>query len=92
MTASAVLLSLAVGCAALAAVSAVLMAAALDHRGLKTPLPLQRAFVFRNLSRYRDVTRTETGKTGALFYTYVVPINLALLLVLAALLAWWVTR
>ena len=92
MSVATVLLILTVGCAACAAVSAVLMAAALDRRGLKTPPPLLRVLVFRNLSRYRTATRAETGKTGVLFYTYVVPINLAQLFALAALLVWAAIR
>ncbi|MHC4339987.1 MAG: hypothetical protein ACYSX0_07220 [Planctomycetota bacterium] len=79
------LLILAVACGAVAAATAVLIARSLERRGIKTPLPFIGALIFRNLSRYRELTRGETGKTGTLFYSYVVPINLALLLALAAL-------
>jgi hypothetical protein len=79
------LLFLAVICGACAAASAVLIARALERRGVRTPLPFIGALIFRNLSRYRKFTLKESGKVGTLFYSYVVPINLALVLALAAL-------
>jgi hypothetical protein len=88
MSLAGVLLLLGVCCALWAAVSAVLMTAFLDRRGMKTPFPFMGALLFRNLGRYREVTRTESGKVGPLFYGYVVPINAALVLALAALAAW----
>jgi hypothetical protein len=88
MTVPTVLLIAAVACVACATVSVVLISVDLDRRGLRTPLPLLRALVFRNLDRYRTATRAETGKTGILFYAFVIPINLALLFALAALLMW----
>lgn len=85
MSVSGVLLLLAAICVVLAAVSAVLISVFLDQRGIKTPFPFMGLFIFRNLNRYREITRTETGKIGPLFYSYVVPINTALILVLASL-------
>ena len=81
------LLALAVACGIWAVAAAVLITIALDKRGFRTPFPFIRAFIFRNLRRYREITLGETGKVGPLFYSYVVPINAALLLVLAALVA-----
>jgi hypothetical protein len=81
-----ILLALAMACVVWAVISAVMIAVALDRRGIKTPLPFIGALIFRNLSRYRQVTLAETGKVGRLFYSYVVPINVALILALAALL------
>lgn len=92
MTAATALLVLAVGCAACATVAAVLMAAWLDRNGVKTPLPLLRWFVLRNLAHYRSATRAQTGKTGVLYYTFVVAMSLAWVLALAAALVWWSTR
>jgi len=87
MSVPAILLYLAVACVAWAVVSAVLITAALDRRGITTPFPFIGALIFRNLIRYRDITREETGRVGRLFYSYVVPINAALLFALAAWLA-----
>jgi hypothetical protein len=85
MTISGVLLTIAVLCAIWATASAMLITRMLDRRGLNTPLPLIRLFLFRNLERYTEITRRETGKVGLLFYSYIIPINAALVLTLVAL-------
>jgi len=81
-----VLLFLALPCVIWAVVSAVLITAALDRRGMRTPFPLIGVLLPRNLIRYKEVTLKETGKIGSLFYAYVIPINAALIVVLVALL------
>jgi hypothetical protein len=88
MSIAGVLFFFAVICAMWAAVSAALIAATLERHGVKTPFPFIAALIFRNLSRYREITKRETGKIGPLFYSYVVPINTALVLALAA----WAVR
>lgn len=75
------LLAVAVACGLWAGVSAVLIARALERQGVRTPFPFLGLFIFRNLRRYSETTRAKTGKTGPLFYSYVVPINAALILV-----------
>ena len=77
------LLLFTVVCGLWAAVSAVLIAVELDRRGVRTPFPLVGLLVFRNLRRYREATLSETGRVGPLFYSYVVPINAALVSMLA---------
>lgn len=84
--ASNLLLALAVACAAAAVVAALRITAALDRMGVRTPPPLLRALVLRNLLRYREITQHETGRVGPLFWAYVVPVNAALVLAVAALL------
>jgi hypothetical protein len=86
MTPAAVLLSLAVACGLWAGVSAVLLAGALERLGVRTPFPFWGVLVFRNLRRYSELTRNSTGKVGPLFHSYVVAINAALVLVVAAVL------
>jgi hypothetical protein len=85
MTTSGVLLAVAVACAAWATASAIMITRMLERRGLTTPLPFIGMFLFRNLARYRGITLRETGKVGTVFYSYVIPINAALILALAAL-------
>ena len=85
MNLSSFLLTLAVLCAVWAVTSAVLITVELDRRGIRTSFLLFRLLLFRNLSRYREITRNETGKVGPLFYSYVIAINAALLLGLVAL-------
>lgn len=87
MTTVEVLLAIAVACGLWAAVSAVLLARALEASGIKTPFPFWGVLVFRNLHRYSELTRRTTGRIGPLFYSYVIPINAALVLVVMALVA-----
>ena len=82
------LVVLAVICAICAVTSAMIITGALAQRGIKTPFPFIGVMLFRNLGRYREATLRETGRVGPLFYSYVVPINLALLFALAA----WAVR
>jgi hypothetical protein len=84
MNASSVFLVLAAGCIGWAVVSAVLITAALDRRGTKTPFPFIGACLFRNLHRYREMTSAEGSKAGPLYYSYVIPASLALIFALAA--------
>jgi len=80
-----ILATSAVACAIWATVAAVLIAAFLDKRGIKTPFILFRFYFFRNQRLYREITLKENEKVGPLFYHFVVPINAALFLGLAAL-------
>jgi len=63
----------------------VRIAVALNQRGIKTPYPFMGVLMFRNLHRYRKITVNETGKVGLLFYSFVIPINAAWILAIAAL-------
>lgn len=88
MLVSNLFIALAAVCAVWSVVAAILLARAMEQYGTRTPFLFVGVLVFRNLHRYQEVTRRETGKTGPLFYSYVVPINLAWLFALAA----WVVR
>jgi hypothetical protein len=74
-------------CGVWAIVSILLVTRFLDVRGVPTPFPLIGLFAFRNLRRYREITRRETGKTGPLFASYIISINAALILVVIALVS-----
>jgi hypothetical protein len=78
------LLVLALACAAWSVVAAIRITAALDRMGVRTPPPLIGALLFRNVRRYHEITRHETGRVGPLFYAYVVPANAAWILGAAA--------
>lgn len=45
-----------------------------------------RLYIFRYINNYRIITKKETGKTGYLFYTCIISINLALLCFIVALI------
>ncbi len=87
MTPAIALLLLAAACGLWAGVSAVFLADALGQQGIRTPFPFWGVLVFRNLHRYSALTRSATGRIGPLFYSYVVAINVALTLVVIALIA-----
>lgn len=79
MTASNLFLAIAVASALYGVASAVMIAIALKKRGVAISwVWLRVLIVSRYLNQYRDVTRKETGRTGPLFYSYVVAMNLAL--------------
>jgi hypothetical protein len=84
MSAFGILLLLSAICVVCAVMSAMLISADLEQRGITTPFLFARALFFRNLSRYRQITRSETGEVGPLFYSYVVSINAVWILALAA--------
>ena len=80
-----VLACLALACVIWSVVTIIRITAFLDKRGIKTPVPFWGFYLFRNMGRYKETTIKETGKVGSLYYQYVIPINAALLLALAAL-------
>jgi hypothetical protein len=50
---------------------------ALRKRGLKVSFIFLRLLAPKYVSQYRETTRKETGKTGPLFYHWIVSINTA---------------
>lgn len=78
------LLMLAGLCAAWHVVSTLLIYDSLHRRGQAVSFIWLRLMSPWYASRYRDVTKTETGKTGPLFYHWVVSINMVLVLVIVA--------
>ncbi len=66
--------------------SAVLIAISLHKRGFNTSVVFLNVMIFRYLGQYRNVTREETGRTGPLFYSYIIAMNLALVTAIVGLL------
>jgi hypothetical protein len=56
----------------------ILIAVALEKRGIHVNMFLARIFFFRYLNQYKSVTMKETGKVGQLYYSYIVAMNVAL--------------
>jgi len=54
----------------------------LRNRGLPVSFLALRLMVPKYVFQYREATRSETGRTGALFYHWIISINLALLSVI----------
>ena len=84
-----VLAALAVVCALWGVVGALLIVADLQKRGVKINFLWIRLLIIKYLGQYASITREETGRVGPLFYHYVVPLNIALVLcVILALRGW----
>ena len=73
-----VFLVLAVLSALWGVVDAILMAVALDRRGVRVNLLLFRLYFFRYLRQYKEVTLAEAGRVGPLYYSYIIAMCLAL--------------
>jgi len=76
-------------CVIWAVVAAVLIAVNLHNRGVSTSILWLRLMVLRYLHEYARLTREETGRVGPLFYHYVVPLNVALVLVIVLAVRYW---
>jgi hypothetical protein len=77
---SAWLLGLILVCGGWAVAASLLIARDLERRGVHVSYLWLRVMIFKYLSQYRRVTLEETGRVGSLFYHYVIPLNLALVL------------
>lgn len=51
-----------------------------QSHGYSISVPLLGVEMLRGLSRYRQLTRAESGRVGPLFYHYVISINAALVI------------
>jgi hypothetical protein len=86
IVASNVLIAIAVVSALCGVASAVMIAEKLRTRGVKINWILLRVLILtRYLGQYRDITRQEAGRTGPLFYSYVIAMDLALLTAIVGL-------
>ncbi len=58
----------------------------LKSRDIKANFLLLRLLVLKYLSQYREITQKETGKTGILYYHWIISINIVLAAVILFLL------
>ena len=83
------LIALGLICAVWAVVAAILIASDLSRRGVSINIIWLRVMILKYLHEYSKLTREETGKVGPLFYHYVVPLNIALVVfILLAVFHW----
>ena len=86
ITASSILLGIAIVSALCGVASALMVAGVLQKHGVKINWFLFRTFLLsKYLRQYRDITRRETGRTGPLFYVYVIAINITLVTAIVGL-------
>lgn len=61
-------------------VSSVVISSFLSQRGVKINLLFFRILVLKYIHQYHSITTQENGKPGPWFYSYIIAMNLALLL------------
>ena len=87
MNVSDILFAVAIVSALWGVASAALIAEALRKRGVKVNWVFLRFLILsKYLGQYRDITRRETGRSGPLFYSYVIAMNLALVTAIAGII------
>ena len=79
---------LAAVCAAWHVAATIMIYDQLRRRGQKVSFIWLRVLGPAYASRYREVTKQETGHVGSLFYQWVISINLVAVLILAAVVAY----
>lgn len=85
MSLTTVLLVVALAAAVWGVVSGMLVFAALQRRGVPVSFAWARLMLPAYVHRYARITRLEEGRTGPLFYHYVIAFNVALVAALTAL-------
>ncbi|MBN2417364.1 hypothetical protein JXO52_16120 [bacterium] len=63
-------------------VSALVMTDYISKRGHKINVFLFRLYIYRYIHTYCELTKTENGKPGFWFYSYIVCMNVALICVI----------
>ena len=66
-------------------VSSVVISSFLSKRGVKINLLFFRVLVLRYIHQYHSITTQENGKPGPWFYSYIISMNLALVLVVVGM-------
>jgi len=59
-------------------VSSIVITDALRKRGTKINWIFLKIMIIKYVGQYREMTRTETGRTGPWYYSFVIAMNLAL--------------
>jgi len=85
-----ILIGLAVICVIWAVVASLMMARDLQKRGVAVSIIWLRVLILNYLHQYSTITKKESGHVGPLFYHYVVPLNVVLVVVvLVAVMSRW---
>jgi hypothetical protein len=71
---------LAIGCAVWGVVSSIVITAFLARRGVKINYVFIKVLILKYIHQYRKITMQENGRPGPWFYSYIVSMNLALVL------------
>jgi hypothetical protein len=80
-----ILAGLSIACGVWAVTASLLIAKDLEKRGIEVSYVWLRLMLIKYLHQYSRITQAETGRVGPLFYHYIIPLNVVL--VLAILMA-----
>ena len=67
-------------------VSSMVMVAFLMQRKIPISFIFLKLYLFKYVSQYREMTLNETGRVGPWFYSFIISMNLALVLVIAGII------
>lgn len=76
-------------CAVWAVTASILIARDVQRRGVEVSFLWLRLMILKYLHDYARLTREETGRVGPLFYHYVVPLNVALVIAVVLAVRYW---
>lgn len=76
-------------CAVWAVTASILIARDVQRRGVTVSYLWLRLMILKYLHDYARLTREENGRVGPLFYHYVVPLNVALVIVVVLAVRYW---
>ena len=80
MASSEILFSLAIISVVWGVVSAIVISTYLSQRGVKINILFFRIMVLKYIHQYHEITKREKGRPGPWFYSYIISMNLALVL------------
>ncbi|MBN2565171.1 MAG: hypothetical protein JXB46_05625 [Candidatus Eisenbacteria bacterium] len=81
------MIAIALICGIWAIVASLMIARDLEKRGIPVSYLWLRLMILKYLHVYSKVTREQNGRVGPLFYHYVVPLNVALVLAVVMAIA-----
>lgn len=84
-----ILIAIGLICVVWAVVAAILITSNLHKRGIPISIIWLRLMVLKYLHEYAKLTHEETGRVGPLFYHYVVPLNMALVVMIILAIKYW---
>jgi hypothetical protein len=90
MDASDVFLAIALICAGWGVVSAMFIVSFLQSRGIKINWLLIKLWIIKYVSQYEEITRKETGKAGAWYFSYVISMLTAFGMAVVGIILKWI--
>lgn len=90
MSASDVFMAIGLVCVGWGVVSAMAIVSFLQSRGVKINWILIKLWIVKYVGQYEEITRKETGKAGAWYFSYVISMLSALGFVILGIILKWI--